>query len=178
MRPLLNSPIVQVVISFVVGYYATTKISKVYALIRESTNQRRSKLECQTQLTVGQASSSVLAMVELPQAPESLRLTHKQLREFDGVRDTGHIYTALNGNIYDLTASRDTFMQPGLHSLLAGCNANEVLNIACSSMGVSASDVIQRWERSFNAEFNIIGYLVESDASETDEYRNDDATLE
>ncbi|KAM8715682.1 hypothetical protein ACLKA7_002690 [Drosophila subpalustris] len=162
LRPLLRSPMAQVVISFVVGYFATIKITQICTLIRNQADKRRLALEFDSQLDTDCRSNQS----GLPPEPQVLWLTRQQLTAFDGLQAHKPIYTALNGRIYDLSSSRATFSQPGIYSLLAGCNANQVLSIACGSMGVCTDDVIQRWEQSLNAEFNIIGYLIDSDASD------------
>ncbi|TDG45134.1 hypothetical protein AWZ03_008472 [Drosophila navojoa] len=176
IRPLLKSPIAQVIISFVVGYYATAKIAQVYLLYRTHVSSSQAKLDEETsQENDSQDShegqdSPALNGAPSPNAPNALRLTRLQLMAYDGMREGEPVYTALNGNIYDLSSSRDTFLKPGPCSLLAGNNANQVLSIACGSMGVSTADLIQRWERSLNAEFQIIGQLIDSDDdSDSDE---------
>lgn len=166
IRPLLKSPVAQVIISFVVGYYATTKIVQIYILYRTHAGGSHSKEDFKTVLAT---DNQIVNEAQLPEAEDALRLTCEQLSAYDGMREDEPIYTALNGNIYDLSSSRDTFLRPGPYSLLAGCNANQVLNIACGSMGVSPEDIIDRWERSLNAEFNIIGHLIDSDDSDNDE---------
>ncbi|XP_034473533.1 uncharacterized protein LOC117780944 [Drosophila innubila] len=176
LRPLLRSPMAQVVISFVVGYFATIKIAQICALIRSQADKKRPELEFPAQLDADSRS----CQSELPPEGEVLSLTRRQLTAFDGLHTDKPIYTALNGKIYDLSSSRQTFSQLGIFSLLAGCNANQVLNIACGSMGVCTDDVIQRWEQSLNAEFNIIGYLIDSDASDGEaesEADDDDMTV-
>lgn len=182
IRPLLKSPIAQVIISFVVGYYATTKIAQVYILYRTHAGSSQAKLDDESSQEndsqdsqEGEESqedqySPALNEAPLPNAPDGLRLTRLQLMAYDGMREGEPVYTALNGNIYDLSPSRETFLKPGPYSLLAGNNANQVLNITCGSMGVSTADLIQRWERSLNAEFQIIGQLIDSDDdSDSDE---------
>ncbi|XP_032293976.1 uncharacterized protein c-cup isoform X1 [Drosophila virilis] len=177
IRPLLRSPIAQVVISFAVGYYATTKLAQIYALFARQADKSPTKVDYPSQLATDCRDSQANLRDRLPPKCEALRLTRRQLTAYDGMQDSQPIYTALNGNIYDLSSSRDTFLGPGPYSLLAGCNANHVLNIACGSMGVCTDDVLQRWERSLNAEFHIVGYLTDSEGSESDDYESDVSTL-
>lgn len=82
---------------------------------------------------------------------------------YDGSNADQPIYTALNCKIYDLSPGREKFASQGPYSHLAGCDANQVLHIACRSMGVCGNDLINRWEQSLRAEFNIVGYLIDSD---------------
>ncbi|XP_060661381.1 uncharacterized protein LOC132795001 isoform X2 [Drosophila nasuta] len=170
LTPLLRCPMTQVVISFVVGYFATIKITQICTLIRKQVSKRQNLEECVTQLDSESGSSeAILIKGQAPTDDEALWLTSQQLTAYNGLQGNNEpIYTALNGKIYDLSSSRDVCSKPGLYSLLAGCNANQVLNIACGSMGVCTDDVVQRWEQSLNAEFNIIGYLIDSDVSDDD----------
>ncbi|KAH8263222.1 hypothetical protein KR044_006216, partial [Drosophila immigrans] len=161
---MLRSPMAQVVISFVFGYFATIKIAQICTLIRKQVDKRLD-LEFVAQLdSESRSSEAGLLNGQRPSDEDALRLTRQQLTAYNGMHGNNEpIYTALNGKIYDLSSSRDVCSKPGLYSLLAGCNANQVLNIACGSMGVCTDDVVQRWEQSLNAEFNIIGYLIDSD---------------
>lgn len=173
LQPLLRNPFAQVLISFVLGYYATTKLSKVCGYIRRLIGKEHSELEIGMMANVSHND----AELERPDtdAMEPLRLTQKQLTAYDGLHDNRLIYTAINGKIYDVSSCRETFCMPGgLYSLLAGCNANQVLSIAGGWMGVCIDDLVQRWEQSLNAEFNIIGYLIDSDASDNDDTEIDD----
>ncbi|XP_017130126.1 neudesin [Drosophila elegans] len=150
---LLRSPLGQAVISFLLGYFATTKLSQIYGKIKEDAEKSGENTELDPE------DDSEL----LPKGNEVVLLSVRQLTAFDGSSTDQPIYTALNGLIYDLSPGREKFHNHGPYSLLAGCNANRVLNIACSSMGVCADDVINRWEQSLKAEFNIVGYLIDED---------------
>ncbi|KAH8377250.1 hypothetical protein KR093_004484, partial [Drosophila rubida] len=175
---MLRSPMAQVVISFVVGYFATIKITQICTLIRRQVGKRRD-LGFVTQLDAkSRQTDAGLLKGQPPSHDEALWLTQQQLMAYNGMHGSNEpIYTALNGKIYDLSSSRDVCSMPGLYSLLAGCNANKVLNIACGSMGVCTDNVVQRWEQSLNAEFNIIGYLIDSDVSDgNDDDDGDDSS--
>ncbi|EDW76622.1 uncharacterized protein Dwil_GK15556 [Drosophila willistoni] len=158
LRPVLKSPISQVVISFAFGYYATTKIGQFLAILCRPT------LKYSNNVSENQDETW---LNESPRGKDTLLLSLEQLSAYDGLQTDQPIYTALNGKIYDLSPSRMKFSNHGPYSLIAGCDANQVLNIACGPMGVSVDDVVDRWERSLNAEFSIVGYLV--DAELTDE---------
>lgn len=173
LQPLLRNPFAQVLISFVLGYYATTKLTKVCGYIRRLVEKEHSELEIR-KLANHSHNDAELERPDID-AMEPLRLTQKQLTAYDGLHDNRLIYTAINGKIYDVSSCRETFCKPGgLYSLLAGCNANQVLSIAGGWMGVCIDDLVQRWEQSLNAEFNIIGYLIDSDASDNDDTEIDD----
>lgn len=173
LQPLLRNPFAQVLISFVLGYYATTKLTKVCGYIRRLVEKEHSELEIR-KLANHSHNDAELESPDID-AMEPLRLTQKQLTAYDGLHDNRLIYTAINGKIYDVSSCRETFCKPGgLYSLLAGCNANQVLSIAGGWMGVCIDDLVQRWEQSLNAEFNIIGYLIDSDASDNDDTEIDD----
>ncbi|ALC39809.1 c-cup [Drosophila busckii] len=161
LRPVFKNPIGQVLLSFLLGYYATTKIA---GLIAFCCKQPAAKDATASKDNAAAAAENVATQQQ--QQQQLLLLTERQLSKFNGLVANQPIYTALNGNIYDLSPSRDMFLKPGLYSLLAGCNANQMLNIAYGSMDVSLSDVLQRWEARLNAEFNIIGILIDSDASD------------
>ncbi|KAI8042397.1 uncharacterized protein LOC128261664 [Drosophila gunungcola] len=149
---LLRSPLGQAVISFLLGYFATTKLSQIYGKIKKDADKSGDK-------ELDPEYDSEL----LPKGKEVVLLSVRQLTAFDGLSTDQPIYTALNGLIYDLSPGRKKFHSHGPYSLLAGCNANRVLNIACGSMGVCADDVINRWEQSLKAEYNIVGYLINED---------------
>lgn len=175
LQPLLRNPFAQVFISFILGYYATTKVTQVCGYIRRLVEKEQSELEASMQLA--NDSTHNAAELEKPgnDPKEPLRLTQRQLTAYDGLHDNHLVYTAINGKIYDVSSCRETFCKPGgLYSLLAGCNANQVLSIAGGWMGVCIDDLVQRWEQSLNAEFNIIGYLIDSDASDNDDTEIDD----
>jgi len=166
----------QVIISFVFGYFATIKINQICTLNRKQSDKRHPELEYPSHLDSDIRSSQEGSPLE----HKDLWLTMQQLTAYNGLHENEPIYTALNGKIYDLSSLRGTFSQSGIYSLLAGCNANKVLNIACGSMGVCTDDVIQRWEQSLSAEFEIIGYLIDNDVSEDDtetEVDNDMTTV-
>ncbi|XP_030384563.1 uncharacterized protein LOC115631857 [Scaptodrosophila lebanonensis] len=180
LRPVLKSPISQVLISFVVGYYATTRIVKIFSnkctteekLPKERGTSQQSEPEQSAieHLNIkNNSSNNNQTSKSLPTGDNALLLTLHQLMAYDGLNHNKPIYTALNGKIYDLTPSREKFANRGPYSLLAGCNANHVLGIACGSMGVCADDLVQRWEQSLNAEFNVIGYLIESNEFDAEE---------
>ncbi|KAH8413028.1 hypothetical protein KR009_007489, partial [Drosophila setifemur] len=150
--PLVKSPIGQLVISFVLGYFATTKLSQMYNNFKGPGDKNQAD------------SSANKDVAELPfKGKKAIRLSLQQLSAFNGQEEELPIYTALNGNIYDLSSARDKFSSQGPYSLLAGCDANHVLNIACGSMGVCTDDIVQRWEQSLKAEFNIVGYLIDAE---------------
>ncbi|XP_068151589.1 neudesin [Drosophila tropicalis] len=157
LRPVLMSPISQVVVSFAFGYYATTKIGQFLAILCRPTLKYSDVSEKQDETQLN----------ESPRGKDVILLSLEQLSAYNGQQTDQPIYTALNGKIYDLSPSRMKFSNHGPYSLIAGCDANQVLNIACGPMGVSVDDVVDRWERSLNAEFSIVGYLV--DAELTDE---------
>lgn len=167
LQPLLRNPFAQVLISFVLGYYATTKLTQVCGHIRRLVDKEANpESECTRQLKDPSQNDPKWEKTEIDDR-EPLRLTQKQLTDYDGLHDNRLIYTALNGKIYDVSSRRETFYRPeGLYSLLAGCNANQVLSIAGGWMGVCTDDLVQRWEQSLNAEFNIIGYLIDTDDSD------------
>lgn len=167
LQPLLRNPFAQVLISFVLGYYATTKLTQVCGHIRRLVDKKANpESECTRQLKDPSQNDPKWEKTEIDDR-EPLRLTQKQLTDYDGLHDNRLIYTALNGKIYDVSSRRETFYRPeGLYSLLAGCNANQVLSIAGGWMGVCTDDLVQRWEQSLNAEFNIIGYLIDTDDSD------------
>uniref|UniRef100_A0A6P4E6H6 Uncharacterized protein LOC108037120 n=1 Tax=Drosophila rhopaloa TaxID=1041015 RepID=A0A6P4E6H6_DRORH len=148
---LLMSPLGQAVISFLLGYFATTKLSQIFSKLKQYSDKF---LASGKDTKVNPEDDSEL----LPRRNEVVLLSLGELTAFDGMRNDQPIYTALNGLIYDLSPGREKFLSHGPYSFLAGCNANKVLNIACNSMGVCAADVINRWEQSLKAEFNIVGY--------------------
>ncbi|EDV57386.1 uncharacterized protein Dere_GG24570 [Drosophila erecta] len=152
----LKSPLGQALVSFLVGYFVTTKLSQFYGKFKrdsEKTDASQEDLDTPPR----EDSESVT------KGHDIVLLTVEELTAFDGSSPSLPIYTALNGLIYDLSPGREKFSTHGPYSLLAGCNANKVLNIACSSMGVCAPNVISRWERSLKAEFAVVGYLVVAD---------------
>ncbi|KAH8402919.1 hypothetical protein KR222_000135, partial [Zaprionus bogoriensis] len=160
---MLRNPIAQVFISFMLGYYATTKISQFCGLVSKMIDKGDSESECTTR-PANDCRDEQAPKADSDETQDvALRLTRRQLTAYDGLHDNRPIYTALNGKIYDVTPAREKFSMPGLYALLAGCNANQVLNIACGSMGLCTADLVQRWERSLSAEYNMIGYLIDSD---------------
>lgn len=180
LQPLLRNPFAQVFISFVLGYYATTKLTQFCGHIRKLVDKKgNAEFKFTRQLKNPSKNEPILQKTETDDR-EPLRLTQKQLTAYDGLHDNRLIYTALNGKIYDVSSCRETFYRPeGLYSLLAGCNANQVLSIAGGWMGVCTDDLVQRWEQSLNAEFNIIGYLIDSEDTEDSEQTkiDDDPTV-
>ncbi|EDX03377.1 membrane steroid-binding protein 1 [Drosophila simulans] len=153
---VLRSPLGQALVSFLVGYFVTTKLSQFYGKFKRDSEK---------------SDESTQYLDKPPRAdsePKDAKghdivlLTLEELTAFDGSSPSLPIYTALNGLIYDLSPGREKFSSHGPYSLLAGCNANKVLNIACSSMGVCAANVIRRWEQSLRAEFQVVGYLVDA----------------
>ncbi|KAH8289937.1 hypothetical protein KR018_006798, partial [Drosophila ironensis] len=159
VTPLVRSPLGQAVISFILGYYATTKLSQIYQKFRGNSGDAT---ETETLNSDQQDSDKHDEL--LHKGERAVILNPTQLATFNGLRKEQPIYTALNGKIYDLSPARDMFGNQGPYSLLAGCNANRVLNIACGSMGVCTDDVVHRWEQSLKAEFNIVGTLIDSEA--------------
>lgn len=154
---VLKSPLGQALVSFLVGYFVTTKLSQFYGKFKRDSEK-------------SDESTQYLDMYPRKESqPKDTKghdivlLTLEELTAFDGSSPSLPIYTALNGLIYDLSPGREKFSSHGPYSLLAGCNANKVLNIACSSMGVCAANVISRWEQSLRAEFKVVGYLVDAD---------------
>jgi len=159
---LLRSPLGQAVISFLLGYLATTKLSQMYGKLKRDSEKFVETKEVEDSEPIDDSELS-------PKGNEVVLLTSIELTAFDGLNPEQPIYTALNGLIYDLSPGREKFSCHGPYFFLAGCNANKVLNIACRSMGVCANDVIKRWEQSLNAEFNIVGYLIDGDVENTSE---------
>ncbi|KAH8352840.1 hypothetical protein KR084_006716, partial [Drosophila pseudotakahashii] len=155
---LLKSPLGQALISFLLGYLATTKLSQIYSNFKRDSDKSDVLAEDEDVDSEPKDDSELVT-----QGNEVVLLSAEELTAFDGFNPDQPIYTALNGLIYDLSPGREKFLSHGPYSFLAGCNANKVLKIACASMGVCAADVINRWERSLNAEFNIVGYLIDGD---------------
>ncbi|XP_017050031.1 membrane steroid-binding protein 2 [Drosophila ficusphila] len=153
---LLRSPLGQALVSFLLGYLATTKLSQIYGKLREDSLKSQASEE---EMKLYPKNDTEL----IAKGNDILLLTQKELTAFDGSNPDQPIYTAVNGMIYDLSPGREKFSSHGPYSFLAGCDANKVLNIACGSMGVCAPDVINRWERSLKAEFNVIGLLIDAD---------------
>ncbi|XP_016961776.1 uncharacterized protein LOC108032461 [Drosophila biarmipes] len=151
---LLRSPLGQALISFLLGYFATTKLSQMYGKFKRDSDKYDALKEAEDSDPIDEPDV-------LPKGNEVVLLTTMELTAFDGINPDQPIYTALNGLIYDLSPGREKFSSHGPYFFLAGCNANKVLNIACRSMGVCPKDVINRWEQSLNAEFNIVGYLID-----------------
>ncbi|KAH8248727.1 hypothetical protein KR032_002549, partial [Drosophila birchii] len=152
-----KNPIGQLVISFGLGYFVTTSLSQIYTKLKGNSE------ELQTDDLKDKEMLAKEAIPLLPKESVEIRLSLKQLAAFDGLNPDQPVYTALNGKIYDLSPGREQFSNQGLYSHLAGCNANEVLKIACYSMGVCADDLINRWDQSLRAEFNIVGYVIDQD---------------
>ncbi|EDW87294.2 neudesin [Drosophila yakuba] len=153
---VLRSPLGQALVSFLVGYFVTTKLSQFYGKFKRDAEKCEESLE---DLDIPPREESEPAN----KGHDIVLLTTEELTAFDGSSPSLPIYTALNGLIYDLSPGRESFSSHGPYSLLAGCNANKVLNIACNSMDVCAANVISRWEQSLKAEFKIVGYLVDAD---------------
>ncbi|KAH8381014.1 hypothetical protein KR200_007198, partial [Drosophila serrata] len=153
-----KNPIGQLLISFGLGYFVTTKISQIYTKFLGNSSEFQ---------TNGLKDKKDIQL--LPTEREVLLLTIKQLAAFNGMNPDQPVYTALNGNIYDLSPCREKFSKQGLFSHLAGCDANEVLRTAYYAMGVCADDLINRWEQSLMAEFNIVGYLIDQDMESNSE---------
>ncbi|EDV32520.2 uncharacterized protein Dana_GF15871 [Drosophila ananassae] len=160
LSPLLRNPFGQLVISFMLGYFVTTKLSQFVKKFKGNADQAQSAKSENKELDSDDSDG------HLPQGKKVLLLNLRQLAEFNGVVDEQPVYTALNGRIYDLSPAREKYGSQGPYSLLAGCNANQVLNIACGSMGVCTDDVVNRWEQSLMAEFNIVGYLIDSEGDD------------
>ncbi|KAH8317609.1 hypothetical protein KR074_001849, partial [Drosophila pseudoananassae] len=157
LSPLLRNPFGQLLISFMLGYFVTTKLSQIVNKIKGNEGQTESAKSENKEPDNKDHHGLV------PEGKKVLPLSPRQLADFNGMADEQPVYTALNGNIYDLSPARDKYGSQGLYSLLAGCNANQVLNIACGSMGVCTDDIVNRWEQSLKAEFNIVGYLIEEE---------------
>ncbi|XP_017009697.2 uncharacterized protein c-cup [Drosophila takahashii] len=156
---LLKSPLGQALISFLLGYLATTKLSQMYSKLKcDSDKSDVLGIEDEDEDSEPQDESELL-----PQGNGVVILSTEELTAFDGLNPDLPMYTALNGLIYDLSPGREKFLSHGPYSFMAGCNANKLLKIACASMGVCAANVINRWERSLKAEFNIVGYLIDAD---------------
>ncbi|XP_033167313.1 membrane steroid-binding protein 1 [Drosophila mauritiana] len=153
---VLRSPLGQALVSFLVGYFVTTKLSQFYGKFKR--DSEKSDESTQYLDKPPRAASEP----KDAKGHDIVLLTQEELTAFDGSSPSLPIYTALNGLIYDLSPGREKFSSHGPYSLLAGCNANKVLNIACSSMGVCAANVIRRWEQSLRAEFQVVGYVVDA----------------
>ncbi|XP_017077840.2 membrane steroid-binding protein 2 [Drosophila eugracilis] len=153
---ILRSPLGQALISFMLGYLATTKLSQIYNKLKLDSNKSE-------ELVNNKDFGSEEYSEDVSKEDDIVLLTLEELTAFDGTNPDLPIYTALNGLIYDLSPGREKFISHGPYALLAGCNANKVLTIACRSMGFSPDDVIKRWEKSLKAEFNAVGYLIDAD---------------
>ncbi|KAH8333829.1 hypothetical protein KR059_003697, partial [Drosophila kikkawai] len=143
-------PICQLVFSFGLGYFVTTRLSQMYTKLKGN-------------------ASEFSTDDKSPEENEVILLNIKQLAAFNGLNPDQPVYTALNGKIYDLSPDREKFSKQGIYSHLAGCDANKVLHIACYSLGVCENDFINRWEQRLRAEFNMVGYLIDSDMQNDDE---------
>ncbi|XP_017151356.1 uncharacterized protein LOC108161582 [Drosophila miranda] len=155
INPIFKSTTGKMLISFVLGYYASKSISKIWKKPADE---------------------------EEPDVfREPLKLTLQQLSTFNG-QDNKPTYTAFNGKIYDLTSciiSQDD----EIFRLIAGCDAGPVLQKTYKGMGISTFDPMRRWEMMMESECTIVGYLIEHydfeglHSHQTDEDGEDGSTV-
>ncbi|SPP79346.1 Hypothetical predicted protein [Drosophila guanche] len=149
--PALKSTTGKILISFVVGYYATKKLSLI----------------CYKMLGRKPADEEESAVFLMP-----LQLTLEQLSTFNG-QDNKPTYTALHGKIYDLTSCMMR-QDDAIFHLIAGCNAGPILSKAYEAIGISDVYQMQRWELLIEAECPIVGHLIENlDLNEVNSHQCD-----
>ncbi|XP_022226870.2 uncharacterized protein LOC111077045 [Drosophila obscura] len=149
--PALKSTTGKVLISFVVGYYATKTLSQI----------------CNKMLGSKPTNADEPVALRMP-----LELTLQQLSEFNG-QDNKPTYTALNGMIYDLTSCMISQDDAILH-LIAGCDAGPILSKTYKSMGVCNVNSMRNWELMIESECPMVGYLVAPlDFEEDNSYQSD-----
>lgn len=103
---------------------------------------------------------------------DSVKLTMKELAEYDGKRGDGRILVAFKKIIYDVSSGLEEFGPRGTLACVAGRSLTDYLEKSISPIE-TRNNFIDRWEMLLNKNYIAVGVLVaedmEQEASEEDE---------
>lgn len=101
---------------------------------------------------------------------DSVKLTMKELAEYDGSRGDGRILVAFKKIIYDVSSGLEEFGPRGTLACVAGRSLTDYLEKSISPVE-TRNNFIDRWEMLLNRNYIAVGVLVpdEEEGSEEDE---------
>lgn len=113
-----------------------------------------------------------------PQLPplDSIKLTMKELAEYDGKREDGRVLVAFKRIIYDVSSGLEEFGPKGTLACVAGRSLTDYLETAIKSLE-TRKNFIARWEMLLNKNYSPVGILINENAeleSEEEDNESDD----